>query len=76
MGGVPHVEGVNNELYANVTVKRRQPKEKLVLNHSANEDDDKVANDVNSIESEDKDENLPSGWEKHEGKLRAFIQSR
>ncbi|XP_058796872.1 protein Fe65 homolog [Phymastichus coffea] len=64
MGGVPHVEGVNNELYANVPVKRRQPKDKQLKlqNHL-----DKPNKD-NSIDSEDKDENLPPGWEKHEDK--------
>ncbi|OXU27458.1 hypothetical protein TSAR_014227 [Trichomalopsis sarcophagae] len=67
MGGVPHVEGVNNDLYANVPVKRRQHKDKLQQQLQNNvENPDK--NDENSVDSEDKDENLPPGWEKHEDK--------
>lgn len=69
MGGVPHVEGVNNELYAGVTVKRRQPKEKQLQIENPTE----KQLDENSADSEDKDENLPLGWEKHEGEALVFV---
>lgn len=60
MGGVPHTdEGLNDDIYA-VPVKRRQPKDQKTVNES----NDKISDDR---ESEDKDENLPTGWEKHEG---------
>ncbi|RLU15916.1 hypothetical protein DMN91_011673 [Ooceraea biroi] len=66
MGGVPHVEGgLNSELYA-VPVKRRQPKDQknnAILQNNTQE----KPTDVDSTDSEDKDENLPSGWQKHEG---------
>lgn len=65
MGGVPHVEGgLNSELYA-VPVKRRQPKDQknnAILQNNTQE----KPTDVDSTDSEDKDENLPSGWQKHE----------
>ena len=76
MGGVPHVEGVSNDLYANVPVKRRQPKEKQLQQEQLQQLQQQLQNNVdnpektvdeNSVDSEDKDENLPSGWEKHEG---------
>lgn len=70
MGGVPHVEGVNNELYANVPVKRRQPKEKQLQQLQNHLDH---PNKENSLDSEDKDENLPPGWEKHEGTFVWYI---
>ncbi|XP_044017998.1 protein Fe65 homolog isoform X1 [Aphidius gifuensis] len=61
MGGVPHTdEGLNEDIYA-VPVKRRQPKDQKTVNQS----NDKISDDR---ESEDKDENLPTGWEKHEDK--------
>lgn len=69
MGGVPHVEGgLNSELYA-VPVKRRQPKEQknnAILQNNTQE----KPTDVDSVDSEDKDENLPPGWQKHEGRYR------
>ncbi|XP_071642842.1 protein Fe65 homolog [Temnothorax longispinosus] len=65
MGGVPHVEGgLNSELYA-VPVKRRQPKDQknnAILQNNTQE----KPSDVDSTDSEDKDENLPPGWQKHE----------
>ncbi|XP_029160766.1 protein Fe65 homolog isoform X2 [Nylanderia fulva] len=65
MGGVPHVEGgLNSELYA-VPVKRRQPKDQknnAILQNNTQE----KPTDVDSTDSEDKDENLPAGWQKHE----------
>ncbi|XP_025158570.1 protein Fe65 homolog isoform X2 [Harpegnathos saltator] len=65
MGGVPHVEGgLNSELYA-VPVKRRQPKEQknnAILQNNTQE----KPSDVDGTDSEDKDENLPPGWQKHE----------
>jgi len=71
MGGVPHVEGgLNSELYA-VPVKRRQPKDQknnAILQNNTQE----KPTDVDSTDSEDKDENLPPGWQKHEGKYRAI----
>lgn len=70
MGGVPHVEGgLNSELYA-VPVKRRQPKDQknnAILQNNTQE----KPSDVDSTDSEDKDENLPPGWQKHEGKRRS-----
>ncbi|XP_014205013.1 protein Fe65 homolog isoform X2 [Copidosoma floridanum] len=71
MGGVPHIEGVNNELYANVPVKRRHPKQEKqqpqqILQNNVDQPEKPV--DENSVDSEDKDENLPPGWEKHEDK--------
>jgi len=67
MGGVPHVEGgLNSELYA-VPVKRRQPKDQknnAILQNNTQE----KPTDVDSTDSEDKDENLPPGWQKHEGR--------
>ncbi|XP_048512008.1 protein Fe65 homolog isoform X4 [Athalia rosae] len=69
MGGVPHVEGgLNSDLYA-VPVKRRQPKEHkdqkdLPLQPSSEKIPPNA--DIDSVDSEDKDENLPVGWEKHE----------
>jgi amyloid beta (A4) precursor protein-binding family B protein 2 (Fe65-like) len=70
MGGVPHVEGgLNSELYA-VPVKRRQPKDQknnAILQNNTQE----KPTDVDSTDSEDKDENLPPGWQKHEGRYRA-----
>lgn len=66
MGGVPHVEGgLNSELYA-VPVKRRQPKDQKNNAILQNNTQEKPA-DVDSTDSEDKDENLPPGWQKHEG---------
>lgn len=66
MGGVPHVEGgLNSELYA-VPVKRRQPKDQknnAILQNNTQE----KPSDVDGTDSEDKDENLPPGWQKHEG---------
>ncbi|XP_011684436.1 PREDICTED: amyloid beta A4 precursor protein-binding family B member 2-like [Wasmannia auropunctata] len=65
MGGVPHVEGgLNSELYA-VPVKRRQPKDQKNNAILQNNTQEKPA-DVDSADSEDKDENLPPGWQKHE----------
>ncbi|XP_011644254.1 protein Fe65 homolog isoform X2 [Pogonomyrmex barbatus] len=65
MGGVPHVEGgLNSELYA-VPVKRRQPKDQKNNAILQNNIQEKPA-DVDSTDSEDKDENLPPGWQKHE----------
>ncbi|XP_014476884.1 PREDICTED: amyloid beta A4 precursor protein-binding family B member 2-like isoform X3 [Dinoponera quadriceps] len=65
MGGVPHVEGgLNSELYA-VPVKRRQPKDQknnAILQNNTQE----KPSDVDGTDSEDKDENLPPGWQKHE----------
>lgn len=70
MGGVPHVEGgLNSELYA-VPVKRRQPKDQknnAILQNNTQE----KPSDVDGTDSEDKDENLPPGWQKHEGRYRA-----
>ena len=69
MGGTPHVEGGLNELHS-VPVKRRQPKDQKIANLKNNVTE-KVPTtiDVDTIESKDKDENLPPGWEKHEGKI-------
>lgn len=69
MGGVPHVEGgLNSELYA-LPVKRRQPKSQKGTAITQNQTDKIPPGlDANSIDHEDKDENLPVGWEKHEGK--------
>ncbi|XP_018397782.1 PREDICTED: protein Fe65 homolog [Cyphomyrmex costatus] len=65
MGGVPHVEGgLNSELYA-VPVKRRQPKDQKNNAILQNNTQEKPA-DMDSTDSEDKDENLPPGWQKHE----------
>ncbi|XP_033224042.1 protein Fe65 homolog isoform X2 [Belonocnema kinseyi] len=66
MGGTPHVEGGLNELH-NVPVKRRQPKEQknAILQNNVTEKPP-AAIDGDIIESKDKDENLPPGWEKHE----------
>ncbi|XP_046600103.1 protein Fe65 homolog isoform X4 [Neodiprion lecontei] len=69
MGGIPHVEGgLNSDLYA-VPVKRRQPKEHkdqkdLPLQPSTEKLP--ASEDIDAVDSEDKDENLPPGWEKHE----------
>nr|XP_046488989.1 protein Fe65 homolog isoform X4 [Neodiprion pinetum] len=69
MGGIPHVEGgLNSDLYA-VPVKRRQPKDHkdqkdLPLQPSTEKLP--AAEDIDAVDSEDKDENLPPGWEKHE----------
>lgn len=75
MGGVPHVEGgLNSELYA-VPVKRRQPKDQknnAILQNNTQE----KPSDVDGTDSEDKDENLPSGWQKHEGTYRARATDR
>ena len=66
MGGVPHVEGgLNSELYA-VPVKRRQPKDQKNNATLQNNSQEKPA-EVDTADSEDKDENLPPGWQKHEG---------
>ncbi|XP_034938072.1 protein Fe65 homolog isoform X2 [Chelonus insularis] len=63
MGGVPHVEdGLNSDVYS-VPVKRRQPKDQIITNQSQNSTEKSE-----SPGSEDKDENLPAGWEKHEDK--------
>ncbi|XP_061927232.1 protein Fe65 homolog isoform X2 [Apis cerana] len=65
MGGVPHVEGgLNSELYA-VPVKRRQPKDQKNNATMQNNSQEKPA-EVDTTDSEDKDENLPPGWQKHE----------
>ncbi|XP_006622419.1 protein Fe65 homolog isoform X4 [Apis dorsata] len=65
MGGVPHVEGgLNSELYA-VPVKRRQPKDQKNNATVQNNSQEKPA-EVDTTDSEDKDENLPPGWQKHE----------
>ncbi|XP_006569155.1 protein Fe65 homolog isoform X4 [Apis mellifera] len=65
MGGVPHVEGgLNSELYA-VPVKRRQPKDQKNNASVQNNSQEKPA-EVDTTDSEDKDENLPPGWQKHE----------
>ncbi|XP_043801754.1 protein Fe65 homolog isoform X2 [Apis laboriosa] len=65
MGGVPHVEGgLNSELYA-VPVKRRQPKDQKNNAAVQNNSQEKPA-EVDTTDSEDKDENLPPGWQKHE----------
>ncbi|XP_044577408.1 protein Fe65 homolog isoform X2 [Cotesia glomerata] len=67
MGGVPHVEdGLNSDLYA-VPVKRRQPKDQNITNQLHNNFKEKP-DESESPHSEDKDENLPAGWEKHEDK--------
>ncbi|XP_046432329.1 protein Fe65 homolog isoform X4 [Neodiprion virginianus] len=69
MGGIPHVEGgLNSDLYA-VPVKRRQPKDHkdqkdLPLQPSTEKLP--ASEDIDAVDSEDKDENLPPGWEKHE----------
>ncbi|XP_011500533.1 PREDICTED: amyloid beta A4 precursor protein-binding family B member 1-like [Ceratosolen solmsi marchali] len=68
MGGVPHVEGINNELYTSLPVKRRQPKDKSQQHLQNNIGNPDRGLHENSIDSEDKDENLPPGWEKHEDK--------
>ncbi|XP_012288947.1 protein Fe65 homolog isoform X2 [Orussus abietinus] len=67
MGGVPHVEGgLNSELYA-VPVKRRQPKEQKNASSQQNIGEKPPTNiEVDPVDSEGKDENLPPGWEKHE----------
>ncbi|XP_076375875.1 protein Fe65 homolog isoform X3 [Megalopta genalis] len=65
MGGVPHVEGgLNSELYA-VPVKRRQPKDQKNNAAQQNNEQEKPS-EVDTTDSEDKDENLPAGWQKHE----------
>nr|XP_012138278.1 PREDICTED: amyloid beta A4 precursor protein-binding family B member 2-like isoform X6 [Megachile rotundata] len=65
MGGVPHVEGgLNSELYA-VPVKRRQPKDQK-NNASLQNNAQEKPSEVDTNECEDKDENLPPGWQKHE----------
>ncbi|XP_078047710.1 amyloid beta precursor protein binding family B member 1 isoform X3 [Augochlora pura] len=65
MGGVPHVEGgLNSELYA-VPVKRRQPKDQKNNATQQNNEQEKPS-EVDTTDSEDKDENLPVGWQKHE----------
>lgn len=68
MGGVPHVEGgLNSELYA-LPVKRRQPKCQKSNGVTQNQTEKfPTGLDTNSLDTEDKDENLPTGWEKHEG---------
>jgi len=72
MGGVPHVEGgLNSELYA-IPVKRRQPKDQKNNAILQNNTQEKPA-DVDSTDSEDKDENLPPGWQKHEGRYRKYV---
>lgn len=64
MGGVPNVEdALNSDIYA-IPVKRRQPKEPKNVSPSQTTTD-KI---IDGLDSETKDENLPSGWEKHEGK--------
>lgn len=64
MGGVPHVdEGLNSDVYA-VPVKRRQPKDQK---NSIQPPQNATEKSPESLESVDKDENLPTGWEKHEG---------
>ncbi|XP_046748709.1 protein Fe65 homolog isoform X4 [Diprion similis] len=69
MGGIPHVEGgLNSDLYA-VPVKRRQPKDhkdQKDLPLQPNTEKLPAAADIDAVDSEDKDENLPPGWEKHE----------
>ncbi|XP_017884316.1 protein Fe65 homolog isoform X3 [Ceratina calcarata] len=65
MGGVPHVEGaLNSELYA-VPVKRRQPKDQK-NNATLQNNTQEKPTEVDTNDSEDKDENLPPGWQKHE----------
>lgn len=72
MGGVPHVEGgLNSELYA-VPVKRRQPKDQKNNASVQNNSQEKPA-EVDTTDSEDKDENLPPGWQKHEGEYSEGI---
>ncbi|XP_008557853.1 protein Fe65 homolog isoform X1 [Microplitis demolitor] len=67
MGGIPHVEdGLNRDLYP-ISVKRRQPKDQNITNQLENNSKEK-ADESQSPQSEDKDENLPAGWEKHEDK--------
>lgn len=80
MGGVPHVEGgLNSDLYA-VPVKRRQPKDvhKDQKDQPLQPSSEKLqpSGDIDAVDSEDKDENLPVGWEKHEGKLTAVNSIR
>ncbi|XP_066589988.1 protein Fe65 homolog isoform X2 [Prorops nasuta] len=66
MGGVPHVEGgLNSELYA-VPVKRRQPKTPKNNASVQNNVQEKPAPETDNADSEDKDENVPPGWQKHE----------
>lgn len=66
MGGVPHIEStINNQLYA-VPVKRRQPKAQRDNIISQNNVEEKTI-EVDGNDTEDKDENLPPGWQKHEG---------
>lgn len=59
--GVPHIAGqLNNDLYA-VPVKRRSPK---------NTDEiDGISPDKERCDDND----LPPGWEKHEGKTKNFF---
>ncbi|CAG5103793.1 Similar to feh-1: Protein Fe65 homolog (Caenorhabditis elegans) [Cotesia congregata] len=57
---------VRNDLYA-VPVKRRQPKDQNITNQLHNNFKEKP-DESESPHSEDKDENLPAGWEKHEDK--------
>lgn len=70
MGGTPHVEvGGLNELH-NVPVKRRQPKEQKntsLQNNVTGKPPNAI--DVQTIDCKAKDENLPLGWEKHEGEF-------
>lgn len=74
MGGIPHVEdGLNRDLYP-ISVKRRQPKDQNITNQLENNSKEK-ADESQSPQSEDKDENLPAGWEKHEGKLIIFYHN-
>ncbi|KAL7289688.1 hypothetical protein TKK_0016411 [Trichogramma kaykai] len=71
MGGMPHVEGVNNDIYAGVPVKRRQPKDKQISQQQRQNNDkqlDKENDEGNNADSENKEVNLPLGWEKHEDK--------
>lgn len=73
-GSVPHIAGqLNNDLYA-VPVKRRPPQQQSsVSSNGGNSPKHSVGSPSSGDQSSDL-ENLPPGWEKHEGNRAISLQ--
>ena len=66
-GTVPHIAGqLNNDLYA-VPVKRRPPQQQTSVSPSGSNSPKHSVGSPSSGDQSSDNENLPPGWEKHEG---------
>lgn len=73
-GSVPHIAGqLNNDLYA-VPVKRRPPPQQSSVSSNGGSSPKHSVGSPSSGDQSSDLENLPPGWEKHEGNRAISLQ--